>query len=152
VLPEASLRLPADLERVDAWLDDERFLAPFAPYFDPVVGRPSIPLETYLRLMFLKFAYRLGYRALCAQVADSFSWRRFCRIDIDAKVPHPTTLMKITARCGEVAVARLNDALLAKARDERLSTTGSLARRHQPGAGQPPLPVRFWSARATSAR
>jgi IS5 family transposase len=29
VLPEVCLRLPAELERVDAWLDDEWFFAPF---------------------------------------------------------------------------------------------------------------------------
>ena len=29
VRPEVCLRLPAELERVDAWLDDERFFAPF---------------------------------------------------------------------------------------------------------------------------
>jgi hypothetical protein len=29
VLPEVCLRLPAELERVDAWLDDERFFASF---------------------------------------------------------------------------------------------------------------------------
>ena len=28
--------------------------------FDPRMGRPSTPMETYLRLMFLKFRYRLG--------------------------------------------------------------------------------------------
>lgn len=41
-------------------------------------------METYLRLMFLKHRYRLGYESLCAEVSDSISWRRFCRIDIDA--------------------------------------------------------------------
>jgi hypothetical protein len=35
-------------------------------------------------------------------------------------VPHPTTLMKITSRCGERAVAELNDALIAKAAKGRL--------------------------------
>jgi IS5 family transposase len=34
-----------------------------------------------------------GYESLCAEVADSISWRRFCRIPIDGRVPHPTTLM-----------------------------------------------------------
>src|SRR3954463_16172116 len=96
VLPEVCLRLPAELERVDVWLDDERFFAPFRAHFDARLGRPSVPVETYLRLMFLKFRYRLGFESLCAEVADSISWRRFCRIDIDARVPHPTTLMKIT--------------------------------------------------------
>jgi hypothetical protein len=40
-------------------------------------------MQTYLRLMFLKHRYRLGYQTLCAEVADSISWRRFCHIDID---------------------------------------------------------------------
>jgi IS5 family transposase len=126
VLPEACRQLPAELERVDAWLDDERFFAPFARFFDPRIGRPSIPMETYLRLMVLKYRYRLGYETLCAEVADSISWRRFCRIDIDGPVPHPTTLMKITTRCGAQAVAELNDTLLAKASEQRLVKTGKV--------------------------
>jgi len=91
------------------------FFAPFAAYFDARIGRPSIPMETYLRLMFLKFRYRLGYESLCREVADSISWQRFCRIPFGTRVPHPTTLMKITTRCGADAVAGLNEALLAKA-------------------------------------
>ena len=75
VLPEVCLRLPVELERVDAWLDDEAFFAPFRPHFDPVIGRPSLPMETYLRMMFLKVRYRLGYESLCREVSDSISWR-----------------------------------------------------------------------------
>jgi transposase, IS5 family len=65
-----------------------------------VLGRPSVPIETYLRLMFLKYRYRLGFEPLCREVADSISWQRFCRIPLGVAVPHPTTLMKITTRCG----------------------------------------------------
>jgi transposase, IS5 family len=35
-----------------------------------VLGRPSTPVECYLRLMFGKFRYRLGYEGLCAEVSD----------------------------------------------------------------------------------
>src|SRR6266700_1127760 len=119
-LPAEVLRLPAELARVDALLDDPAFFAPFAPYFHPVIGRPSTPAECYLRLMFLKFRYRLGYESLCAEVSDSISWRRFCRIPLDAKVPHPTTLMKLTTRCGSAAVDGLNEALLARAAESKL--------------------------------
>src|SRR5256886_14546462 len=73
--------------------------------------------------MFLKFRYRLGFESLCAEVSDSISWRRFCRIPLAAKVPHPTTLMKLTTRCGEGAVAGLNEALLAKAAGAKLLRT-----------------------------
>jgi IS5 family transposase len=49
--------------------------------------------------------------------------RRFCRIPLDAKVPHPTTLMKLTTRCGDQAVAGLNEALWAKAAGQKLLRT-----------------------------
>ncbi len=125
-LPAELLRLPAELARVDAYLDDPAFFTPFAPYFHPVLGRPSTPIECYLRLMFLKFRYRLGYESLCAEVSDSISWRRFCRIPLDATVPDPTTLIKLTTRCGDGAVAGLNEALLAKAAGARLLRTRRL--------------------------
>jgi IS5 family transposase len=123
LLPAEVLRLPVELARVDALLDDPAFFAPFVPYFHPVIGRPSTPAECYLRLMFLKFRYRLGFESLCAEVADSISWRRFCRIPLDGKVPHPTTLMKLTTRCGSAAVDGCNEALLAKAADAKLLRT-----------------------------
>jgi transposase, IS5 family len=123
LLPEEVLRLPAELARVDGLLDDPAFFAPFAPHFDPLIGRPSTPVECYLRLMFLKFRYRLGYESLCAEVSDSICWRRFCRIPLDGRVPHPTTLMKLTSRCGEEAVAGLNEALWAKASAAKLLRT-----------------------------
>jgi IS5 family transposase len=99
---------------VDA-LVDPAFFAPFEAYFDARIGRPSIPMEASLRLMFLKFRYRLGYESLCREVAESISWQRFCRIPLGTRVPHPTTLMKITTRCGDAAVAGLNETLLVKA-------------------------------------
>src|SRR5258708_36206644 len=78
--------------------------------------------------MFLKFRHRLGYESLCAEVSDSISWRRFCRIGLDGRVPHPTTLMKLTARRGEAARAGLDEAVWARAAGaERLRTAGALA-------------------------
>ncbi len=126
VLPGELQRLPRELARVDALLDDEAFFAPFVPFFDPRIGRPSTPMETYLRLMYLKFRYRLGYESLCREVADSITWRRFCRIPLDGSVPHPTTLMKLTTRCGENAVGGLNAALLAKATEAKLLRTNKV--------------------------
>ena len=76
VLPQHLLRLPEQLARVDAMLDDPAFFAPFVSFFDPRIGRPSTPMETYLRLMFLKFRYRLGFESLCQEVSDSITWRQ----------------------------------------------------------------------------
>jgi transposase, IS5 family len=123
VLPPELLKLPDELARVDVLLDDPVFFGPFEPFFDPRIGRPSTPIETYLRLMFLKFRYRLGYESLCREVSDSITWRRFCRIGLDGVVPHPTTLMKLTTRCGSTAVNGLNEALLAKAAEAKVLRT-----------------------------
>jgi len=71
VLPDEVRRLPVELERVDRLLDDGVFFGPFVPFFHPRAGRPSTPMETYLRLMFLKFRHGLGYESLCREVADS---------------------------------------------------------------------------------
>ena len=126
ILPEELRRLPIELARIDVLLDDPVFFAPFVPFFDPRIGRPSTPMETYLRLMFLKFRYRLGYESLCREVSDSITWRQFCRIGIDQPVPHPTTLMKLTTRCGSTAVDGLNEALLAKAVEAKVVRTAKI--------------------------
>ncbi len=48
-------------------------------------------------------------------MADSISWMRFCRIPLGTRVPHPSTLEKITTRCGPDVIEQLNRALLVKA-------------------------------------
>jgi IS5 family transposase len=123
LLPVEALVMPAELVRVDALLADDRFFEPYAGFFHATLGRPSIPIETYLRLMFLKYRYRLGFETLCREVTDSIGWQRFCRIPLGGRVPHPTTLMKITTRCGEVAVNGLNEALLARAVEAKVLKT-----------------------------
>lgn len=60
--------LPEELAKVDAILDDDRFLAPFRSRLTAAVGRPTIPIETYLGLMYLRQRYRLGYETLCKEV------------------------------------------------------------------------------------
>jgi IS5 family transposase len=71
ILPAGILGLPQELAQVDALLDDPEFLAPFAVHYDPLAGRPSIPIDTYLRMMLLKVRWRLGYQTLCREVQDS---------------------------------------------------------------------------------
>ncbi len=41
LLPAEVLRLPAELARVDALLDDPVFCAPFVPFFSLTAGRPA---------------------------------------------------------------------------------------------------------------
>src|SRR5438034_2873142 len=120
VLPAELRELPAELARVDGILDDDRFLAPFGSRLTARTGRPTIVIETYLRLMYLKHRYELGYETLCKEVADSFTWRRFCRIALDGRVPDPSTLMKLTKRLGPELLEKLNAELLSLAVERKV--------------------------------
>src|SRR5512132_4442062 len=102
------------------------FILPFRAHFDPKYGRPSIPIDSYLRRMFLKHRYGLGYELLCREVADSISWQRFCRIPLGSRLPHPPTLVKLTRRVGEHTVAEVNQALLYRAAEGKLLRTHKL--------------------------
>lgn len=55
--------LPVELGRVNTLVDGPVYFTPFATHFDAKIGRPSIPIETYLRLMFLTPRYRPGYES-----------------------------------------------------------------------------------------
>jgi IS5 family transposase len=120
LLPPEVRRLPDELARIDAYLDDERFITPWRALFAARLGRPCIPVQTVLRLLYLKHRYQLGYRTLCREVADSISWRRFCHIGLDQPVPHPTTLVKLVGRAGPKTINQLNAALLARLAGERV--------------------------------
>ena len=90
LLPQART-LSAELTAVDTCLADDRFFEPYQQRFRTLIGRPTVPVETYLRLMYLKHRYRLGYELLVREVTDSLHWRRFCHLTLVARAPpdHP---------------------------------------------------------------
>ena len=123
LLPPEVGELPEDLAKLDAWLDDERFFAPFRDKYHQRLGRPSVRAETYLRMIALKHQYGLSDRRVCALVNDRISWRRFCRIAWTEPVPHPSSLTKIRQRLdadGSDHMALLNARLVRKAREQEL--------------------------------
>lgn len=123
LLPEPFRSLPEELSKIDALLDDLSFMKPFIDKHPSKRGRPTVPAETYLHLMYLKFRYNLGYETLVKEVGDSMTWRRFCRIAIDAKMPDATTLIKARKRYGNDMVDQLNEALLLKLQEKEILKT-----------------------------
>jgi len=81
LLPEEVKVLPEDLARLDEVLWDPALLAPIAAHWEREAqaagrsaashGRPTIPMQTFVRLMVLKHRYGWGYRTLVAEVSDS---------------------------------------------------------------------------------
>jgi IS5 family transposase len=97
VLPVEVKELPEDLAALDVPLADQELLWPLVERWREqfvqtgraalTEGRPTIALETYVRLMVLNARYRWGYRMLVAEVSDSIHLRRFCRISLTERVP-----------------------------------------------------------------
>ncbi len=140
VLPPELFEMSEELTKIDKILDDERFFAPFMEKFYSRVGRPTVPVATYLRIMYLKRRYKLGYETLVKEVNDSFTWRLFCHIPLNSRVPDDTTLIKLTKKYGEDTLDELNDALTLKLKEEkvikgkklRMDTTVTEANIHYP--------------------
>jgi transposase, IS5 family len=122
LFPEFVRTLPDDLARLDQVLDAPAVLRQFEQHWGRAnlnVGRPSIPMATYVRLMALKHRHGWGYERLTRQVADSFHLRRFCRISIVAEVPDESTIRKLTRRLGPELVGDLTREVVKLAIRER---------------------------------
>jgi IS5 family transposase len=120
VLPPELFQMNEELTQVDKLLDDDRFFAPFRERFGTRIGRPTTAVATYLRMMYLKSRYQLGYEALVREVKDSFAWRRFCHLSLGDRVPDSTTLIKLTHKYGEETVRALNEALVLKLKEGKV--------------------------------
>jgi IS5 family transposase len=122
LLPLEVKQLPSDLAALDALLGDPALLAPIAACWEQHarrLGRPSIAIETYVRLMVIKHRCGWGYETLVKEVSDSLHLRRFCRIALDVRVPDESTVRKLTRRLGPDVVAEITRTLIAKATREK---------------------------------
>jgi IS5 family transposase len=114
--------LDDELQRVDGLLSERKLLAPFIEVFHGTMGRPGTPVDVYLRMMYLKFRYDLGYEDLQAQVRERLTWRRFCHLSLSDKVPDATTLIKLNKRFGEHRIKKLNQKLVKTLMKEKAIT------------------------------
>ena len=128
LLPERLRELPEDLARMDALLRDEALLAPIGEHWEREAqargrsaaghGRPTIPMQTYVRLMVLKHRFGWGYETLMREVSDSLHLRRFCLIPLNVEVPDESTVRKLTRRLGAETVSELSRLVIGKAERE----------------------------------
>ena len=104
--------LSDELKKIDELLRDPQLLTPFKEKFSKKRGRPTVPVATYIRLMYLKNRYQFGYESLVDEVSDHIKWRKFCQIPLDKKVPDSTTLIKLTQKYGPEMIETINEKLL----------------------------------------
>src|SRR5918992_23473 len=137
LLPVEARELPEDLARIDELLGDPELLRPIAAHWRREVeetgravlteGRPTIAMETYVRLVVVKRRSGWGYETLVREVSDSLHLRRFCLIPLNERVPDESTVRKLTRRLGADAVAQLTRALIEEAVGERRFRARALA-------------------------
>ncbi len=121
VLPGEVRELPEDLAALDVLLSDRRLLEPIAADWRREAvghGRPSIAMDVYVRLMIVKARTGWGYETLVREVSDSLHLRRFCLIALGERVPHESTVRKLTRRLGGEVVEDLTRVVIAKAQHE----------------------------------
>jgi IS5 family transposase len=128
LLPEELRRLPADLAVIDELLNDPTLLVPISAHWEREAeargrsakghGRPTIPMQTFVRLMVVKHRYGWGYETLMGEVSDSLHLRRFCLIPLDGEVPDESTVRKLTRRLGPETVNELSRLVIGKAQRE----------------------------------
>ena len=121
-LPVEVRELPEDLAALDVLLDDATLFAPIWEAWSVSArgdGRPSIPMDRFVRLMVIKTRTGWGYETLVREVSDSIHLRRFCRIALSARVPDESTVRKLTRRLGAEVVDEITRAVIDKATRER---------------------------------
>ncbi len=102
-LPVEVRELPADLAALDVLLGDPGLLVPVERAWQAGAlgrGRPTIPIERFVRLMVVKQRSGWGYETLVREVSDSLHLRRFCRIALTERVPDESTVRKLVKRLG----------------------------------------------------
>jgi transposase, IS5 family len=122
VLPGEVRELPEDLAALDALLSDDALLAPIATGWREQArahGRPTISMQTYLRLMIVKHRTGWGYETLMREVSDSLHLRRFCLIALGERAPDESTVRKLTRRLGAAVVNEITRLVIDKARREK---------------------------------
>jgi IS5 family transposase len=170
ILPVEVKALPDDLARLDELLSDPGLLAPIRVRWErllaeaesvPGRGRPTIPMETYVRLMIIKHRFGWGYETLMREVLDSIHLRRFCRLGISERAPDESTVRKLTCRLGAEVVHEITREVIGKARREKRfrpraaridSTVVEADIKYPTNAGWPRTLSGRWRARVASSR
>jgi len=121
-LPIEVRELPADLAALDVLLSDPAVLEPVERAWDEAArghGRPTIPIERFVRLMVIKQRTGWGYETLVREVSDSLHLRRFCLIALSERVPDESTIRKLCRRLGAEVVEEICRQLIGGAVRER---------------------------------
>lgn len=124
LLPE-EIKFPPVLIKADMIFNNKKFEEQIRKDFDVKIGRGSVPVRPFLRLMYLKKLNTWGYEALVKNVNENVMLKRFCRIPMDEPVPHSTSLLRTYRKYGNLKVTKI-----LRAVERKNSSGGTAAKTH----------------------
>ena len=110
VLPIEVRQLPGDLVVLDELLGDRALFEPVERAWAEAArrfGRPSVPIDRFVRLMIVKHRSGWGYETLVREVSDSLHLRRFCLLALSERVSDESTIRKLARRLGPEVVEEI---------------------------------------------
>jgi IS5 family transposase len=130
LLPEALAKNPL-LTKVDTILtDNPELLNPLVSAYqkdrkekeiDHNFGRPTVALETFIRLLLLKYLHKnCDLREVENRTKTDLAWKAFAKLSTDAKVPDFTTLNKWELFFDEEIIRQLHDKLISYCEEQKL--------------------------------
>jgi transposase, IS5 family len=95
----------AFLEQTLALLDWRPIEEVLAPLRSGVMGAPSYPVMVLFKALLLQQWYGLSDPALEEALGDRLSFRRFCRVPLDQKMPDHSTIWRFRERLSQSGLA-----------------------------------------------
>jgi transposase len=116
VVPEAHY-----LRRVVERIDFERFRPRFQDAYRWVMGRPPIDPVRMLKILFLRFHYRINSdRAVLARTGTDMAFRWFLGLGLGVSIPHHTDCTNFRKRIGSTGFTEIFQDLVTLAREHGL--------------------------------
>jgi hypothetical protein len=78
-------------------------------------GRPSVPMDRFVRLMIVKARSGWGYETLVREVSDSLHLRRSCRVALTDRVPTSRRSASSFTGWGRAVIEQITVAVIARA-------------------------------------
>ncbi len=119
-LPKSLFELTPELVEIDQLLNNPVFEEPIVLRFNTLLGRPTVPVRVFIRMMVLKFYLCISYEDLSVLVSKTPMYKRFCHIPMEMDAPTDTAMMKITKKYGDEIIRELNDNFILELRKKKI--------------------------------
>ena len=108
------------LRKVMACINFESFRPRLIGNYDPDFGRPAIDPVRMLKILFLRFHYRLSDRQVMERTVTDMAFRWFLSLGVHAEIPDHTNGTHFRQRIGTESFQRVFQDLITQAREHGL--------------------------------